>query len=287
MIRRAFAARPEGRPILGWVGVAVGLAVLAGAFFILPGQLVSKSSFPVGPSRRDSAHAHAVLSANDERLTRENDVRTTAVQALGGAVLLVGLLFSYRTFRLTRDRQVTDRFSTAIGQLGSDRLPESLGGIYALERVARVSKYDHGVVVETLVAFLRALVPAGGGPAQDEVRVKAQTIVTVLGRRRREFDVPNRPLRLYKLDLSGLTFDDGDFSGANFRDSKMISTTLIRAHLDGAHFDGADLERAVLAGAHCKDAKFDGAHLDNAEIATAEHLNPVNAHCGPGIGPHG
>jgi hypothetical protein len=37
----------------------------------------------------------------------QNDARTTLVQALGGAVLLIGLYFTLRNLQLTQDRQIT------------------------------------------------------------------------------------------------------------------------------------------------------------------------------------
>ena len=51
--------------------------------------------------------------------------------------------------------QVTDRYTKAIEQLGSDKLDVRIGGIYALERIARDSARDHPTVMEVLTAFIR------------------------------------------------------------------------------------------------------------------------------------
>ena len=56
---------------------------------------------------------------------------------------------SLRT-ELTEQGQVTDRYTKAIEQLGSDKLDVRIGGIYALERVARDSARDHPTVMEVL-----------------------------------------------------------------------------------------------------------------------------------------
>ncbi|TKK85217.1 hypothetical protein FDA94_26455 [Herbidospora galbida] len=53
-----------------------------------------------------------------------------------------------RTFRLGEQGHVTDRYTKAIEQLGSDKLDIRLGGIYALERIARDSARDHPTVME-------------------------------------------------------------------------------------------------------------------------------------------
>ena len=60
-----------------------------------------------------------------------------------------------RTLELTEQGQVTDRYTKAIEQLGSDKLDVRIGGIYALERVARDSARDHPTVMEVLTAFIR------------------------------------------------------------------------------------------------------------------------------------
>src|SRR5215469_6153596 len=61
-----------------------------------------------------------------------------------------------RTVELTEQGQVTDRYTKAIEQLGPDKgLDVRIGGIYALERVARDSPRDHPTVMEVLAAFVR------------------------------------------------------------------------------------------------------------------------------------
>jgi hypothetical protein len=60
-----------------------------------------------------------------------------------------------RTAELTEQGQVTERYTKAIEQLGSDKLDIRIGGIYALERIARDSARDHPAVIEVLAAFVR------------------------------------------------------------------------------------------------------------------------------------
>jgi hypothetical protein len=73
-----------------------------------------------------------------------------------GALAFTGLTFilSRRTFRLTEQGQVTDRYTKAIEQLGPDKLDVRIGSIYALERVAYDSARDHSTVMEVLAAFI-------------------------------------------------------------------------------------------------------------------------------------
>jgi hypothetical protein len=53
-----------------------------------------------------------------------------------------GPLFTARTFRLSRERQLTDRFIRAVSQIEDDSLEVRIGGIYALERTGRDSAAD-------------------------------------------------------------------------------------------------------------------------------------------------
>ena len=56
-----------------------------------------------------------------------DNARTTLVQALGGAALLIGLYFTLKNFQLTQARQITEHYTRAVEQLGSDRLAVRLG----------------------------------------------------------------------------------------------------------------------------------------------------------------
>ena len=95
-------------------------------------------------SVKGSLHETAVDNARGRLLT------------LGAGLFAAGaLVFTARNFTLSREGQVTDRYTKAIEQLGSDKLDVRIGGIYALERVARDSARDHPTVMEVLTAFIR------------------------------------------------------------------------------------------------------------------------------------
>jgi hypothetical protein len=56
---------------------------------------------------------------------------------------------------LALEGQLADRYSKAVEQLSSDKLDVRVGGIYALERIARDSHRDHPTIMEVLAAFIR------------------------------------------------------------------------------------------------------------------------------------
>src|SRR5215217_4048449 len=95
---------------------------------------------------------------------------------LTGAAGFIGLAFTWRNLRQTREStqrtlelteqgQITERFTHAIDQLGADNaeggknLELRLGGIYALERIARVSEEHHLPIMEVLTAYVREHAP--------------------------------------------------------------------------------------------------------------------------------
>jgi uncharacterized protein YjbI with pentapeptide repeats len=232
----------------------------------------------------------------EKRLKAENDLRTTLVQALGGTILLVGLYFTARNVGITREGQITDRFTKAIDQLGQhgqEKLDVRLGGIYALERIAKDSETDHGPIMEVLTAFLRehaqwkpgaadSAVAETGTALSDTVgpcrlRTDFQAIVTVLGRRPRQ----RRRQEKGGLNLSNVDLRGADLSGAHLEGAQLRGAHLVKARLYDAHMDNADLRGAYLSGtnltgaygAHGPDlmrVNLSDAHLNGAKLCGAE-----------------
>jgi hypothetical protein len=86
---------------------------------------------------------------------------------------------------------VTDRYTKAIEQLGHEKLDVRIGGIYALERIARDSPRDHPTVMAVLAAFIREHsreqwpLPEPGTKtvSRPTTRPDVQAALTVIGRR--------------------------------------------------------------------------------------------------------
>jgi hypothetical protein len=74
-------------------------------------------------------------------------VRTALLAVLAGVLAAIGAYYTHRSFGLNREShelnrqgQITERFTRAVEQLGNaDSVHVRLGGIYALERLARES----------------------------------------------------------------------------------------------------------------------------------------------------
>lgn len=219
------------------------------------------------------------------RNTAVNQVREKLVQGvgvlLGAGGGLTALVYSIRTYYLTRRGQETDRYSNAVTQLARDDIMERLGGIYALEHVMRDSSRDHGTVVEVLAAYVRDKSPvAPEGFTSPPVTIDIAAAMTVLARR------PDRPeknqidLRHVNLTRLELLPDQDD------RCPRLAGANLCGALLTGARMLGIDLSDAWLAGADLADAEFtrrgdktranlSGAWLTEANLLRTELINAV------------
>ncbi len=159
----------------------------------------------------------------------------TALAAVGA------LVFTALSLQATREGQLTDRFSKAVEQLGTeDSLEVRLGGIYALERIAFDSARDHPVVMEVLSAYVREHVPlpmCTSTASSERPATDVQAILTVIGRRdtNRDRDSP----ALDGTCLTGADLGDANLTGANLTGANLINANLTGADLTGANLTGA------------------------------------------------
>ena len=166
--------------------------------------------------------AHHDVGSAKGSLQTARDAARGRLLTLGAGLFAAGALvftarnftLSRRTFELTEQGQVTDRYTKAIEQLGSDKLDVRIGGIYALERVARDSARDHPTVMDVLAAFIREHShepwppsdPAGRERARS-TRPDVQAALTVVGRRDAKRDIE-------RINLGGADLTRADLTGA-------------------------------------------------------------------------
>jgi hypothetical protein len=179
-----------------------------------------------------------------------------------------------RSFELTEEGQVTDRYTRAIEQLGSDKLDVRIGGVYALERVARDSARDHPTIMEVLAAFIREHSreqwPPSELPAdtpERRTRPDVQAATTVIGRRNRTND--RGQIDLARCNLAHADLREADLSGATFYKAVLARAVFLRAQLAGAVLWGADLADAILVDANLTEANLNNANLANANLINA------------------
>jgi hypothetical protein len=223
----------------------------------------------------------------DARLQAANSFRTALVAGLAGLAALGSLAMATRTYRLTQQGQITDRYTKAIEQLGSDKLEIRLGGIYALERIAVDSERDHRTVVEVLGAFARERggqrTPPDNAAAATVARAlfvaaDVEAAVTVLGRLPDRFDTSRANLasvylvaaHLEAANLHRANLLAANLEAANLRMANLWAANLHRANLLAADLEAANLRMANLWGANLERANLHGANLWGANLEAAK-----------------
>lgn len=231
--------------------------------------------------------------SDKERIELEDKTRGTLAQIFGGITVLGGLFVTargvaaaWRTVQVNEEGQITERFTRAIDQLGSDKLEIRLGGIYVLERIARDSAKDHWPIMEVLTAYVREKAQQREEPAaevpttlndmierdqqdreiggqENKPSADIQAILTVLGRRMRAYEMREDQ----RLDLRGV-----DIRGANLIEAHLERALFVRAHLEKADLINAHLAGANLRGAHLQDTRLQGADLTSVTGLTVDQI---------------
>lgn len=213
--------------------------------------------------------------AKADWLKSRNDVRTAGIQLLGFFAVAAGGLLTWRTIRLNREGQITDRYSQAIEHLGAEEPETRLGGIYALERIARDSRRDHWPIMELLVDYLRRHAPWPRPDTQTLAgrRAEIEAITTVLRRRRARYETRSQRLNLSGVDLKVARLAGANLEGAILSESNLAGAFLERARLRGAKLINTDLKAARLDGANLRDADARGANFAGAWLRKADLRN--------------
>ena len=177
------------------------------------------------------------------------------LQAFTGLVLVIGVVVTVwqinttqrnaqEQLQVTQQGQISERFTTAIGQLGdAEKADVRLGGIYGLERVAHDSADYKNSVARVLAAYVRGHAPpverdeVGEVVGLEELTARTwalearlpdvQAALTALGK---DGLSTAAPPRLRDLDLRGASLNDADLTDVN-----LAGADLTRARLDGAH----------------------------------------------------
>ena len=187
-----------------------------------------------------------------------------------------------RTVQVTQEGQITERFTRAIEQLGNqDSMAIRLGGIYALERIAQDSKKDHWQVMEVLTAYVREKSPYDEDkPSVQPVTTDIQTILTVLGRRKAEYDMPKQRLDLSRTHLHGVRLADANLQHTTFAGANLRQAVFYRVNFDGAIFQsavlhGTNFEKSTLTCTCFQRANLLAAELQGADIRNADLSEPL------------
>ncbi|MFD9042599.1 pentapeptide repeat-containing protein [Streptomyces bottropensis] len=207
---------------------------------------------------------------------------------VAGAGALVALVVAYRRQRVDEDgalreatRLHTERFTTAVSQLGEESAAVRLGGVHALAGLAddAPTRELRQTCIDVLCAYLRlpytaeSDLPANDTDAQHAylaLREVRHTIIRLISDHLRLSPPDPRSWQGHNFDFSSVVFDGGDFGEACFSGGEVRFTRaqfsggtvdFTRAHFSGGvvRFNGANFSGgAVALGA----AEFSGGAVD-------------------------
>ena len=233
----------------------------------------------------------------------QNGARTAAVALVGAVAAIIGVSYAARTWRLTSKNvrlaeqgQITDRYVKAVELLGHRTMQSRLGGIYALERLAKDSPDDSGTIQEVLAAFIRHECRTASDEYDDprfwddqrgrqhgtfprEDIAAALSIVTASAKTGsgRSIDLSYTDLRGHDLtlahleyaDLTGCVLDGVSACDAHFEHAQMFGVSAREAFMAEAHFEFAFCERADFRDANLAAARFENTCLSEASLVDA------------------
>ncbi len=235
-----------------------------------------------------------------DRFAARNDFLKTTAQILGGVFFLFLLYFTWVTWAnavANQEKNITGLYTEAIQQLGSEKLWVCLGGIYALEHIARDSPKDRGTIMEVLTAYVRNNAPLTAasstkpakekpsisrkevatkpveqtGEEQPKPKAEIQAALTVLGRTA----IPSAPegevrsLNLQATNLAGADLGKANLQKADLGKANLQKAILRKANLQKADLGQANLQKAQLGLANLQEANLGQANLQEADLGEA------------------
>ncbi|MFV2109312.1 pentapeptide repeat-containing protein [Micromonospora sp. LOL_015] len=256
------------RPLPTWI-LPVGALVVAGITWAA--VLALQATVPAG------------VGTPLERAQLRVETIRTGLSVGAGVGAAAALLLALRRQQVTErtqqateydagEKRVTELYVKAADQLGSDKAPVRLAGLYALERLAQDNLVHRQSIVEVICAYLRMpytppaekQTPKPDQPTQPDPREERQVRLAaqrILARHLRPTTPDGAPSPTYwngvTLDLTEATLLDVDFTDCYLSDARFDGATFIGdARFDGATFIGdAGFIEATLTGT----ARFIGA----------------------------
>ncbi len=238
----------------------LAICVLVAAAYFIPKLQIKGLRDDIGPERR---------------VELENMTRATLSLLIGGGFLLVFVFWS----GMADNREAVDsgntvqRLKRAVDLFncqGEKNAASRLGGLYALECIARDSAELEKPVIDTLTYYIRThSSKIKSDPQMHMLPTETQAVLSVICRR----EIQNR--EEFSINLSGVDLHWAYMRGANLSNANLSSTDLRSAFLLEADLRDANLANVSLDGARLNDADLSGADLSHANMQST-NLSGVN-----------
>lgn len=231
-------------------------------------------------------------------LRLENTLKGSVFQLASSLFFGVTVFIAWLNFVVSDQKQVAERFATAVEQLGSEQLGVKVGGIFALEKVAETSPETHWQVIEVLTSYIRDQSFKGKSVSKPEIKeednqseelnvqkasnkvaaeratsvtIDIQTALTVICRRNYRQDPKDKVINLKSCDIRGANLEKANLNNVDLRHSNLdrvvlTNADLSKARLERALLNEANLERVNLQNADLNYVQLQESNLKNAKL---------------------
>ncbi|MGJ5633003.1 pentapeptide repeat-containing protein [Nostoc sp. CALU 1950] len=275
--------------------IVVSIVVGAGYWFSQKHQLESfvQQIDSIKVNQNKPIEPKDYIAMKRDILTLQNTFNSSVFQLVSGLLFLVTAYTAWLNLVASEKKQITERFAKAVDQLGSNELGVRVGGIFALEQIARSSPEEHWTVIEVLTSYIRDQSLKGKSvfkpePEVDDnqsgestyqsilkkirteqsisVTTDIQAALTVICRRNNKQDPRDIVIDLSFCDIRGADLKKAKLSNADLRGAKISGVNLENANLSSANLQGANFTRSVLKGARLNKSKLNNALLNESYL---------------------
>ncbi|WP_434687957.1 hypothetical protein [Pseudanabaena minima] len=138
----------------GFVPLGLIIIVLIGAYWFNQQQQLESFKKQV-ESVKNSIEPKDYIAIRRDSITLQNTLNSSLFQLASGIFFFVTAYTAWQNLVILDKKQIAERFSKAVDQLGNDKLGVRVGGIFALEQVAQIYPEEHWIVMELLVSYIR------------------------------------------------------------------------------------------------------------------------------------
>jgi uncharacterized protein YjbI with pentapeptide repeats len=214
------------------------------------------------------------IAISRDLITLKNTLNSSLFQLVSGLFFFLTAYTAWWNLEISDKKQIAERFSKAVDQLGNDKLGVRVGGIFALEKIAETYPDEHWIVMEVLMSYIKDQSLQGKSVfkpqvQEEENQTEEENIDTVTNDIQAALIVICR--RNIRHDLQGKVIDLSfcDIRRADLKNAKLSNADLTGANISGANLDEADMSGAKLQGTNLSDAILKSANLRKASLKNA------------------
>ena len=249
-------------------------------------QLPKLQVAPLQERMKSITNLEKLADLEKELIVAENSIRTSMIQGIGGILVAITAYVGYLNYRALLDKNAADRFSKAVEQLGNDNIHVRLGGIYALEQIAKDAEEKYyWAVMETLTAYIRRESQSSTISLHGHIPLREdfQATLNVISRRKYTYgdcrelgrlDLSKTNLMLARFppqaSLQGVNFSAANLLGAELQKVNLQEALLDLATLRASNLSGASLESTSMTYTMLENSALDHVDFDNADIRYAK-----------------